>query len=138
MIIHLGIGTKRLKKLRTVTNIDGTSNQAGQINQYANLQFNYNGKTKNLPIFVTNLGRDRIILGLPWFQEFKPTISWKRGELLGKLAVKTSSKALKINKTMLAISWAIQGEANKTCLSEKDIPDQYRDYADVFSEEKAK
>jgi hypothetical protein len=57
-IIRLGIGTKRLKNLRTVTNVDGTTNQAGQINQYANLQFNYEGKTKDLPVFVTNLGRD--------------------------------------------------------------------------------
>jgi hypothetical protein len=31
-IICLGIGTKRLKRPRTVTNVDGTTNQAGQIN----------------------------------------------------------------------------------------------------------
>jgi predicted aspartyl protease len=36
-IIRLGIGTKRLKKPRMVTNVDGTTNRAGQINQYANL-----------------------------------------------------------------------------------------------------
>jgi hypothetical protein len=38
----------------------------------------------------------------------------------------------------LVTSWAIKGEANKTRMSEKDVPKQYRDYADVFSEEKAK
>jgi hypothetical protein len=137
-IIRLGIGTKRLKEPRTVTNVDGTMNQARQINRYANLQFNYDGKTKDLPIYVTNLERDRIILGLPWFQELKPTISWSRGKLLGKLVVKTSSKVLEINKTTLATSWAIQTETDKTRLSEKDVPDQYKDYVDVFSEEKAK
>jgi hypothetical protein len=41
-------------------------------------------------------------------------ISWKKGELLGNLLVKTSSKVLKINKTTLATSWAIKGEADKT------------------------
>jgi hypothetical protein len=137
-IIQLGIGTRRLKKPRTVTNVDGTTNRAGQINRYANLQFNYDGKTKDLPVFVTNLGRDRIILGLPWFQELEPTVSWKKGELLGNLTVKTSSKVLEINKMTLAMSWAIQGEADKMRMSEKDIPKQYRDYADVFSKEKAK
>jgi hypothetical protein len=137
-IIHLGIGTRKLKSPRTVTNVDSTSNQARQINQYANLQFNYDKRTKELPVFVTNLGRDRIILGLPWFQEFEPTISWKQGELLGQLTVKTSSKVPEINKTMLATSWAIKEESDKTRLSEKDIPDQYKDYVDVFSEEKAK
>jgi hypothetical protein len=113
-------------------------NRAGQINQYANLWFNYEGGTKELPVFVTNLGKDWIILGLPWFREFEPTISWKKGELLGQLMVQTSSKALEINKTTLATSWAIRGESDKTHLSEKDVPDQYQDYADVFSEEKAK
>jgi hypothetical protein len=84
------------------------------------------------------LGKDRIILGLPWFQELEPTISWKQRELLGKLTVKTNSKVLEINKTTLAMNWAIQGEANRTRLSEKDVLEQYKDYVDVFSEEKAK
>jgi predicted aspartyl protease len=64
-VIRLGIGTRRLKKPRTITNVDGTTNRARQINRYANLQFDYDRKTKDLPVFVTNLRRDRIILGLP-------------------------------------------------------------------------
>jgi hypothetical protein len=113
-IIRLGIGTRRLKKPRTVTNVDETTNRARRINRYTNLQFNYNRKTEDLSVFVTNLGRDRIILGLLWFQKLNPTISWKQGELLGELTVKTSSKVLEINKTTLATSWAIQEEADKT------------------------
>jgi hypothetical protein len=77
-------------------------------------------------------------LGLPWFREFEPTISWKEGELLGQLMVQTSQKALEINKTTLATSWAIQGENERTHLSEEDVLNQYKDYADVFSEKKAK
>jgi hypothetical protein len=45
---------------------------------------------------------------------------------------------LEINKTTLAMSWAIQGESNKIRLAEKDVLNQYKDYADVFLEEKAK
>jgi hypothetical protein len=52
--------------------------------------------------------------------------------------VKTNSKVLEINKTMIAMSWAIQREADEMRMTEKDIPEQYKDYADVFSEEKAK
>jgi hypothetical protein len=137
-VIRLGIGTKRLKKPRTVTNVDGTTNRAGQINHYTNLQFDYDGKIENLPLFIMNLGKDWIILGLFWFQKLEPTIFWKQEELLGKLTVKTSSKVLEINKTTLATSWAIQGEVEKVRPSEKDVPDQYKEYANVFSEEKAK
>jgi hypothetical protein len=57
-IIRLGIGTRKLKSPRTVTNVDGTANRAGQINRYTYLLFEYEGKTENLPIFVTNLGKD--------------------------------------------------------------------------------
>jgi hypothetical protein len=137
-IICLGIGTKRLKKPRTVTNVDRTTNRAGQINRYANLQFNYEGKTTDLPVYVTNLGKDQIILGLPWFRELESTISWKHGKLLGELTIKTSSKVLEINKTTLATSWAIQGQTDKVQLSEKDVLEQYKDYADVFSKKKAR
>jgi hypothetical protein len=77
-------------------------------------------------------------LGLPWFRELEPTISWKQGKLLGELLIKTSSKVLEINKTTLATSWAIQTEADKTRLSEKDVPEQYKDYVDVFSKKEAK
>jgi len=92
----------------------------------------------NLPIYVMNLGRDRIILGLPWFQEFKPTISWKEGRLLGPMVVRTTSKTAEINKTTLATSWAIKNEENRNRLEEKDVPGQYKEFANVFSEEKAK
>jgi hypothetical protein len=63
---------------------------------------------------------------------------WKEGKLSGNLLVKMSLKVWEINKTTLATSWAIQGEADKTRMSEKDVPEQYKDYSDVFSEEKAK
>ena len=54
------------------------------------------------------------------------------------MMIRTSIKSAEINKTTLATSWAIKNEENKTCLKEKDVPDQYKDFADVFSEEKAK
>jgi hypothetical protein len=65
-------------------------------------------------------------------------ISWKQGELMGQLMIKTSSKVLEINKMTLATSWAIKEEGDRIHLSEKDVPEQYRDYVDVFSKEKAK
>jgi hypothetical protein len=58
--------------------------------------------------------------------------------LIGQLTIRTSQKALEINKMTLATSWAIQGENKKTRLSEEDIPNQYKDYTDVFSEKEAK
>jgi hypothetical protein len=45
---------------------------------------------------------------------------------------------LEINKTTLATNWAIKEEPDKKRMTESDIPKQYKDYSDVFSEEKAK
>jgi hypothetical protein len=33
-------------------------------------------------IFVTNLGKDQIILSYPWLKAFNPDINWKEGKLL--------------------------------------------------------
>ena len=33
--------------------------------RYTHLEFKYQGKTKALPIYITNLRRNKIILGLP-------------------------------------------------------------------------
>jgi hypothetical protein len=42
-------------------------------------------------LFVTNLGKDHIILGYPWFEAFNPKINWKEGRLLGpQIELKTT------------------------------------------------
>src|SRR6266852_7180405 len=56
IIIRLGIGTRRLKEPRTVTNVDGTVNRAGSITRYADLHFHYKEQLAKLPVYVTNLG----------------------------------------------------------------------------------
>ena len=137
-VIRLGIGTKRLKVPRTVTNVDGTTNRSGSITKYTNLEFSHQGKRQTLPIYVTNLGRDRVILGLPWFKAFNPNIQWSIGKLSGKLQAKTASAVAQINRVTQATEWAIQAEKDKKRLSEENIPEAYQDYADVFSKEKAK
>ena len=102
--IRLGLGTRKLKTPRTVTNVDGTTNRAGTISKYSNLTCTYNEKQTNLPFYITNLGKDRIIFGMPWFQNFEPTISWKGKRLEGKMILRTESKASEMNATTLATS----------------------------------
>ena len=49
----------------------------------------------------------------------------------------SSAVKMGINATQ-ATQWAIKEQANKTKLTEEDLPEHYQDYRDVFSEEKAK
>ena len=53
------------------------------------------------------------------------------------MTVRTTSKVMQINATQ-ATTWAIKNKKNKTRLSEETLPEQYREYNDVFSEQKAK
>src|SRR6267154_4907624 len=135
--IRLGLGTRKLKTPRTVTNVDGTPNRAGTISKYSNLTCTYNQKRANLPFYIINLGRDRIIFGMPWFQNFEPTISWRNKKLEGGITLQTESKASEINAMTMATSWAIQN-SKKTSNKEEDVPEQYTKYRKVFSEEEAK
>ena len=124
---RLGIGTKKLDTPREVTNVDGTKNQGGNIHRYMNLEFQYQGKTETLECYVTNLGKDRIIFGLLWFQTFEPNIGWKEGELKGTVTARTATAVkMGINVTQ-ATQWAINEQAHKTKLTEKDLPEHYQD-----------
>lgn len=49
----------------------------------------------------------------------------------------SSAVKMGINATQTT-QWAIMEQANKTKLTEEDLPEQYQDYWDVFSEEKVK
>jgi hypothetical protein len=120
-VIQLGLGTRKLEQLRKVTNVDGTMNKSGEISKYATLTFTYQGKTMELPFYVTNLGQDWIILGLPWFQAFEPLICWKEGTVTRRIVAWTATKVAKINKTTLASEWAIAAGKNQTTKNKDNI-----------------
>jgi hypothetical protein len=62
-------------------NVDGTLNKKGTIRQKAKLSFTLGGKKFEETLFATGLGKQKIILGLPWLQENNPLIDWKKGTL---------------------------------------------------------
>ena len=67
-----------------VLTIDGTPNLAGAITEVANVQMIAAGRehTEYLRCFITDLGNDEMILGLPWLRKHNPDIDWDSGEIL--------------------------------------------------------
>jgi len=55
---RLGLGTKKLDQMHTVTNIDGTLNRAGTITRSCELLVSQGGKQKRTTFFVTSIRRD--------------------------------------------------------------------------------
>jgi len=63
-------------------------------------------------------------------------ISWTKNKLKGNMTVRTETA--EANTTMMATTWAISSEKNKSPVEENKVPEQYAKYQNVFSEEEAK
>ena len=74
----------RLEKLDQpveVKNVDGTSNSGGNITYELKCNVFYRGHYKRLKMDVCNLGRTKMILGMPWLAAHNPEINWETGEV---------------------------------------------------------
>ena len=72
------IKTKDLEHPIEVLNVDGTPNKQGTITKYTWLNLTINGCTWPHNLFVTRLGKQKIILGYPWFKQNNPEIDWEK------------------------------------------------------------
>jgi hypothetical protein len=72
------IETKKLKYPIKVFNVDRTPNKRGTITKYTQLDLTINGQTQTHNLLVTGLGKQKIILGYPWFKQTNPDINWKK------------------------------------------------------------
>ena len=61
-----------------VWNVDGILNNAGTITHYANIILEIGDQKRNEQLFVTKLGKQKIILRLPWLQRENPDIDWQQ------------------------------------------------------------
>ena len=71
----------KLAKPITVYNVDGTENKTGTITWYVDVNLQIGNRTTSTKLLVTGLGRQKIILGFPWFKEQNPEINWETGTL---------------------------------------------------------
>jgi hypothetical protein len=60
-----------------VFNVDETPNKRGTIMRYTWLDLMINKQTRTHNLLVTGLGKQKIILGYPWFKQTNPDINWK-------------------------------------------------------------
>jgi len=93
-VCRLRLGTKKLIVPRPVLNVDGSPNIHGTITQSCELQIRQGTKEAKQIFYVTNLGKDKFILGYPWFCTFTPDIDWANNKLQGpKIGIETTHLA---------------------------------------------
>jgi hypothetical protein len=64
-----------------VCNVDGTPNENGPITEVMDMLLHYKGHTEHVTFTVTRLGKEKMILGLPWLKVHNPEIDWITGEV---------------------------------------------------------
>jgi hypothetical protein len=95
---RLRLGTKELKPPQPVFNVDGTHNKAGTINKTIHLYVTLGDMEQRLQFYVTDLGKDRMILGYPWLKIFNPEIDWGAARMKGRLKVETTTSKVQRTK----------------------------------------
>ncbi len=116
---HLGIHTEPLKQPIRLTNVDGTTNEAGWIEQYCEMTIQSGHQRHTMCFYETSLGEDQIIFGYPWLRTFNPQVDWEKEKV-----------------TMpWPKAWAWQKSTTITTIEQ--IPAEYLRHAKVFDEEEA-
>ncbi|KAF8691634.1 Reverse transcriptase-rnase h-integrase, partial [Rhizoctonia solani] len=105
----------------TVTMLDGSSPQAGNIWKKANLTFSFNGKQMTKTFLICNTGSHAAILGLKWLDAHNPEIDWNQQTLSFPHAPPQH------------VAIAKEEEADQNPL--EGVPSKYHQYAKVFGEE---
>jgi len=82
-VARLRLGTQKLTIPRPVFNVDRTNNRHGTITHACDLMVKRGNRKERQRFYVSNLGRDRFILGYPWFRTFAPDIDWTNAQLRG-------------------------------------------------------
>jgi hypothetical protein len=112
-----GLRTTKLLFPLKIRNVDNTENIAGRIKEKIGLDFVILGRKMKAVFYVTTLGKQVIILGLPWLEEADPDISWRNRTLRWRHAQAEISSASSEHPSHeptynLAISY-VKGAATK-------------------------
>src|SRR5258707_14211713 len=68
-----------MSERRKLLNVDCSENKSGELRYYTDLQVQTGTNHTNLRFYLTELGKQKAILGYPWFAAAQPKIDWKRG-----------------------------------------------------------
>ncbi|KAI5115854.1 hypothetical protein M0805_006710, partial [Coniferiporia weirii] len=117
-VIKHCIPTKPLARPIHVRNVDRTPNQARTITRFTWRLIKIGGRSITTTFLVTSLGKEDVILGLPWLKRHNPAIDWTAG-------------TISINKVTTATTLAREHIKPIQPL-EITIPPQYHKFLHIF------
>jgi len=79
LVKNWSLPRRKLKKPLAIRNGDGSINKNKKITDYIKLDAIIDQQQIKLKLTIADLGRLRIILGIPWLKKHNPIIDWKKG-----------------------------------------------------------
>jgi len=76
-----GISTWNISRPIPVFNMDGSPNEAGQISKVVDMVLCYKTYSERMPLAVSNLGKQSMILGYTWLKDHNPEVNWQTGKV---------------------------------------------------------
>jgi len=76
-----GFKMEKLKNPLLVRNVDGIVNVGGAITHQVKCNMFFKGHIERARIDIYNLGKTKVILGIPWLVAHNPEIDWEKGEI---------------------------------------------------------
>ncbi|KAI5117426.1 hypothetical protein M0805_007777 [Coniferiporia weirii] len=122
-VIKNRIPTRPLAHPIQVRNVDGTPNQHGTITRFTWRLIKIGRQSITTTFLVTSLGKEDVILGLPWLKRHNPAINWTAG-------------TISINKVTTATTLARE-HTKPTQPLDIQIPPQYHKYLHIFQKKAA-
>ena len=90
-----------LKKEIPVSNIDETLNRNGPIKQYTRLPVKIKGNIISTLFYISHLGKENVIFGLPWLERVNPIIDWAEKTLeIDPKRIRKPTKSQIVNQTL--------------------------------------
>jgi len=71
---HYNLPTQDLRIPAMAYNVDGTQNKHGQMTKFMNANLNFGDHVEQVKLYVSDIGKQNIILGYPWLKESNPII----------------------------------------------------------------
>jgi hypothetical protein len=175
LLKRLGLGVQVLDQPRKIWNIDRTTNRAGQLTSFVDLEVRTGEKEKKMHFLVTDLGNEDLIFGYPWLATFEPQFNWQSSVVdtahlpivirsldwrtawfrpivaqivAGRCVASNPPRLSHINKLAIlqeleqectharGISTDLAAEAGQHT-KPVEVPVEYQQYAQVFSEEES-
>jgi len=76
-----GFRLQKLERPIMVRNVDRTNNSGGAITHQVEVNMYYKSHVERMRMYVCDLGKTNVILGMPWLQAHNPEINWEMGKV---------------------------------------------------------